>query len=342
MKTTIAGFVQSLKSTTARLALSYLAIIMAMSAGFSCVFYYTSSHELGRQVPPDSAWGSSYVQTWPASDYDYKGFFERRITEGRGDLLGKLIILNMLTLAAGAFLSYYLARRTLQPIEHAMEAQSRFASDASHELRTPLTVIQTENEVALRSSGLTLAHAKNLLRSNLEEVMRLRDLSDGLLRLARGDQTIQVQPVWLDDIARDAMNRVISAAQAKDITIEDTVPHVRIEADPASLAQVLVILLDNAIKYSAKHARVNLTGAGGKVASVSVRDNGPGIAAEHLPHIFDRFYRVDQARSKQAASGYGLGLAIARKIIEQHGGSIHVKSTVGKGSVFTMRLPRAS
>ena len=333
---------QQLRSRTGRLGLSYLAIIMAMSIGFSIVFYNTSSRELGRQVPTPSVL-RGYVTIVPRAGFpDYRGFFQQRIEEGRGDLLGKLIVLNVLTLFGGACLSYYLARRTLRPIERAMEAQSRFASDASHELRTPLAAIQTENEVALRASDLSLKRAKELLRSNLEEVKRLRDMSDDLLRLARGDKGTELQPVWLDDIAVEAMNHVIKAAQAKNISIEEAVSHLQIQGDAHSLTRALIVLLDNAVKYSGDDSTVKIFGAvHGKVAAIRVEDRGAGIAAEQLPHIFDRFYRADQARSKQQVSGYGLGLSIAKKIVEQHHGQIHVRSTLGEGSTFTIRLPLA-
>ncbi len=342
MKQSLLDIWQNLRTRTGRLGLSYLAIIMAMSIGISIVFYNTSSHELGRQVPTPSVL-HGYVTIVPNESVpDYRGFFRQRIQEGRGDLLGKLVILNLLTLVGGAFLSYYLARRTLMPIEQAMEAQSRFASDASHELRTPLAVIQTENEVALRAPDLSLKRAKELLHSNLEEVTRLRDMSDGLLHLARGDRSIELQPVWLDDIASEAMNRVIKTAQAKDISIEDAVPHLQVLGDGQSLTRALVVLLDNAIKYSTEKTTVTMSGSlHGQLGTVRVEDIGMGIATEQLPHIFDRFYRADQARSKRQTSGYGLGLSIARKIVEQHQGQIHVTSTLGKGSIFTIRLPLA-
>lgn len=341
MNASIAHALRMIRSTTGRLALSYLAIIMAMSICFSYVFYRISSHELSRQLPVISSFELPPDRT-VVEFGDYRHFFERRINEGRGDLLAKLVILNMLTLVAGAFLSYYLARRTLTPIEKAMDAQSRFASDASHELRTPLAAMQAENEVALRDSGLTLLRAKQLLASNLEEVTRLRDLSDGLLRLARGDTELEMRPVWLDDVASDAMNMVITLAQAKHISIEETVPHMQTVGDKQSLTRALVILLDNAIKYSNEHGVIRLGGTNGKQPSVYVEDAGVGIDAAHLPHIFDRFYRADQARTKQLASGYGLGLAIAKKIVEQHSGTISVKSAPQKGATFTIHLPRTT
>jgi two-component system sensor histidine kinase CiaH len=340
LKVSSNNFMQTVRSTTGRLTLSYLAIIMAMSIGFSYVFYRTSSHELGRQLPVISSIDLPPDRT-VVEFGDYRHFFERRIDEGRGDLLAKLVILNVLTLAAGAFLSYYLARQTLEPIEKAMDAQSRFASDASHELRTPLAAIQAENEVALRDSSLTIKRAKQLLQSNVEEVTRLRDLSDGLLRLARGDKELERQPVWLDDVASDAMNTVITLAQAKHISIEETVPRMQAVGDKQSLTQVLVILLDNAIKYSSENSVIKMSGSNsGKQLSLHVQDTGVGIDPKHIPHIFDRFYRVDQSRTKHQTSGYGLGLAIAQKIVEQHDGEIQVASTPKKGATFTIHLPR--
>lgn len=328
-----------LQSRTARLAASYLAIIMLMSVGFSVIFYNTSSHELQRKLPPPTIF-------YRATDNDQQGYeryVDNRISEARQHLLLNLALVNLLTLAGGSMLSYMLARRTLEPIEQAMEAQARFASDASHELRTPLAAIQTENEVALRKDSLTLERARDLLSSNVEEVKKLRELAEGLLRLAREDRhELTIEPVALADVATEAMNRVIKSAQAKNITITDKVDPVKALGDLPSLTQILSVLLDNAIKYSAEGQNVIITGkAKGKQAVLSVTDHGQGIAHSDLPHIFDRFYRADSSRSSQNQSGYGLGLSIAYKIIQQHGGTITVTSAPGKGSIFTIKLPLA-
>ncbi|HEY5442640.1 MAG TPA: HAMP domain-containing sensor histidine kinase, partial [Candidatus Saccharimonadales bacterium] len=283
---------QFLRSTTARLAASYLGIIMVLSIGFSFVIYKASAHELGRQIPPPSMFIPN--PDGPDLGFDTRHFFEQRIAEGRGDLLGRLIVLNVLVLIIGAALSYYLARRTLEPIEDAMESQSRFVSDASHELRTPLTAILASNEVALRKTHLTLAQAKQTLKSNVEEMIKLKNLSDGLLSLSKQDAgSIVVQPVSLQDVAGEAMNRVLAAAQAKHITIQDEVPAVKVSGDMASLVQTVTVLLDNAIKYSANKSTVYLEGGqqDGR-GYLSVKDRGIGITAEDLPHIFERFYRA--------------------------------------------------
>ena len=332
-----------LGSATARLAASYLAIIMVLCISFSYVLYKTSAHELGRQIPPVSIFNPE--QPDPAEGLEYHHFFELRINEGRGHLLERLVLLNLVVLASGAALSYYLARRTLQPIESAMEAQSRFVTDASHELRTPLTAILTSNEVAQRKPSLTLKQAKDTIKSNTEEIIKLQGLTDGLLSLAAQDINTPLfeRPVSLQDITGEAMNRVLSAAQAKHIAIQDTVPDIKVSGDQAKLAQVAAILLDNAVKYSPKKSTVYIEGhAKDGHGYLSVRDEGIGIDADDLPRIFDRFYRADQARTKPGADGYGIGLSIARKIVDQHHGRITVSSTPGNGSTFVIELPLAT
>lgn len=338
----VRAIVQNLKATTTRLALSYLAIIMVMSIGFSVVFYHTSSRELGRQIPPASAFrefsGNRLTVNYSPQ---VTSFFEDRIAQGRQNLLIRLFVLNMTALAGGSVVSYYLARRTLQPIEENMEAQAQFVSDASHELRTPLTALQTLNEVAMRRPKISTHEAKDLLRQNIEEVIKLQTLTDGLLRLAQRDGVqLKLAPVLAHEIVADAINAVMDSAQAKDMTIAETVPKIKLLADQPGLTRVLVILLDNAIKYSPEHSAITIDGSQqGKTALITIRDEGTGISAEDLPHIFDRFYRADQSRSTQHSHGYGIGLALAKKIIDQHNGEIIASSMPGKGSSFTVKVP---
>lgn len=327
-----------LRSTTASLAASYLSIIMVLSIGFSYVLYKASSLELGRQIPPSSLFRPN------RPDFgSYHHFFQERIDEGRGHLLGRLVLLNLFVLAVGAVVSYYLARRTLQPIENAMAAQDRFVTDASHELRTPLTAILASNEVALRKPHITLGQAKGVIKSNMEEMAKLKDLSDGLLSLARQDTgTIITKPVSLQDVAGEAMNRVLTAAQAKQVSIRDDVSAIKVSGDAQSLVQAVTILLDNAIKYSPEKSAIQLEahvkdGHG----YLSVRDEGTGISPKDLPHIFDRFYRADLARTASGTSGHGIGLSIAQKIMDQHHGKITVSSVLGQGSTFVIQLPLA-
>lgn len=332
-----------MRTPIARLAVTYVAIIMTMSLGFSFVFYRTSSNELGRQIPQR---GMFVIERqvgfgMPAQQLD--DFLQERIDEGRRALLVRLVGLNVLAFTAGSALSYWLARRTLAPIEDAMNAQAQFVSDASHELRTPLTAIIASNDVALRDKKLSLAQAKAVIRQNAEDAQKLHALSDGLLKLARGDAyAVTLSRVPLQDIAADAMNQVLHPALAKNITVHDKVPKIFVHANKTAATQALVILLDNAIKYSAENGNVYLgASTRGKYVYLTVRDEGVGIRASDLPHIFRRFYRADAARTKHGQNGYGLGLAIAQKLVTQQNGEITAESTLGKGSTFTIKLPFA-
>jgi two-component system, OmpR family, sensor histidine kinase CiaH len=328
-------------TTTARLTVSYLGIIMIMSIGFSIVFYNTSLHELNRQLPPQSVFQTPNGPNFLDRRVVINGFIQDRIEEGRRHLLFRLILINTLVLISGAGFGYWLARRTLEPIEANMEAQNQFVSDASHELRTPLTALQTTNEVALRKKKLTSAEAKEILQSNIDEVLKLKILTDNLLRLAKQDTTtLNLQSVMLPDIVTDATNQVMQSAIAKNISIADSVKNVMVQADKPGLTQAVVVLLDNAVKYSPSGGKIEIDAySRGKQAYIKVRDHGGGITKKDLPHIFDRFYRADQARNKEQADGYGIGLALAQKIIASHDGEITVASTPGKGATFTISLP---
>jgi two-component system sensor histidine kinase CiaH len=335
------GIRQFLGSTTFRLASSYLLIIMVLSIAFSAVIYQVSWHEIGRQVPPPSFFGQR-EEDHRQNDPDYQNYFKQRINEGRGALVERLVILNVGVLVGGAFLSYLLARRTLEPIEDVMHAQSRFVTDASHELRTPLTALLATNEVALRKPKLGAAEARNVIQSNTEELTKLKDLSDGLLSLAVSRGKLVREPVALATIVSDAVDTVEPYAAGKQIEIQAKLENLEVVADRMSLTQALVILLDNAIKYSPDKTQVTIeTKRKGKAAQLRVIDQGIGIDQADLPHIFDRFYRVDNSRSKQTADGYGIGLSIAQNISLQHQGKLTAESQSGKGSTFTITLPLA-
>jgi two-component system sensor histidine kinase CiaH len=331
---------QFARSTSAGLAATYLCLIMILSIGFSFALYNTSSHDIGRQLPPDSLYIDEYGES-STSGSGLSNFFTHRISQGRHDVLDHLIYLNILTLIIGAVVSYYLARRTLEPIEAAMESQARFSSDASHELRTPLTAMRTRNEVALRKSKLTTSDAIDVIQSNLDEVIKLESLSEGLLRLSRSDgKDLTKNLVAMDVVANEAINQFIGFAQNKNMRIEDKVPKANILGDAGALTRVLSTFLDNAIKYGKDGETIYVEGyTKGNYGYLSVRDDGPGMRASDMPHIFERFYRADNSRSRRGNTGYGLGLSIAKQIIDQHGGEIIVSSTVNEGSTFTIKLP---
>jgi signal transduction histidine kinase len=223
-----------------------------------------------------------------------------------------------------------------------LDEQNRFITDASHELRTPLTSLKTSIEVNLRNKNLTINQAKNLIQSNLEDVEYLRVLSDGLLRLAYYQEpngNMLFEKVSLKEIAENAVDKVKALALDNKIKINSRIENLEIHGDKKSLTELLVILLDNAIKYGKQNSsvKINTLKEDGKVI-ISVSDNGIGIDEKDLPHIFDRFYRAEKSRSKENVSGYGLGLSIAKKIVELHNGLITVESKKGEGTAFMVAL----
>lgn len=326
------------QSVVLRLTLFYLGIIMAMSIAFSFVIYHISSDELRRGARTPGA----FVQM--IGDPAFRSLESVRleqIQDSKTNLQRNLVLLNLGTLALGAVISYGLARRTLQPIEEAFEAQGRFTADASHELRTPLTAMQTSIEVGLRNPKLTLAGSKDLLQSMLDEVKKLSSLSNGLLKLTRNNgQDMPMEPVNLQTVAREAIDQLELTASHKKIQLDNAVGEVVVRGDHISIKEALVILLDNAIKYSPENTAITLSSKQqGKFGFISVADQGQGIKASDMAHIFDRFYRADSARSRDRVEGYGLGLSIAQKIAHAHGGTLEAKSRPGEGSTFTLKLP---
>lgn len=332
-----------LRSAVAKLTFWYLAIIMALSIGTSFALYHVSSNYLEDNARRQVSYFGGLLG--PDSASEFASLRLKQLEEDRDKLKGNLLIFNILIFAGGGAASYGLARRTLRPIEEALESQIRFSADASHELRTPLAAIQAENEVALRNPKLSKNEAVELLRSNLEEAAKLKALSEGLLSLAHSDSNEDLAvKVPLKVIAAKAKQRIAKAAQLKKIKISLPAKDgdVSVRGSEQKLVELLVILLDNAVKYSPQGSRVRIGAVRhGRYAEISVHDEGQGIKKAELPNIFERFYRADHSRSKQKADGYGLGLAIAKNIADLHSGVIEVRSAVGKGSVFTLRLPRS-
>ena len=232
----------------------------------------------------------------------------------------------------------------LDKLEEAHGTQQRFLADASHELRTPLTVLRGEIEVALRRERPANEY-REVLESSREEIERLARLTENLLSLARSDAGESIATREAVDVSelcgrvRDALTAQ-AAMKRIDLTVDAPQP-VWVNGDAVALERVCLNLVENAIRYSSAGEGVTLRAVSeDDEAVLSVSDTGPGIGAEHLPHLFERFYRVDKARSREHG-GAGLGLAIVEALVKAHGGSVAVASTVGRGTTFTVRLPVA-
>jgi signal transduction histidine kinase len=256
-------------------------------------------------------------------------------------IVGGLIVL----LVAFGFGAVY-ARRALVPIREslasqrsALRRQREFAADASHELRTPLTVIRSSVDYLKRHKSEPVGSVGSALEDIHDEVEHMTSMVEGLLLLARSDSgavELEHVPVDLGDIATDGASALGKPATDRGVRVEvDPQPAV-VSGDPARLRQLVMILVDNAIRHSPIDGRVGVeVRADGGGASLVVEDDGPGIQPEDLPHLFERFYRAHGA----PGGGTGLGLAIAAWIVDRHGGKIEVANRTEGGARFVVRLP---
>lgn len=238
----------------------------------------------------------------------------------------------------------------IERLEQSFVEMQRFTADAAHELRTPLAIMRNQAEVALRS-GRTVDEYRHVLESLLDENDRLTRLADQLLYLSREDAgllSFSRRPVRLDELLQGVIEHMQVLASEQNVAIEFDSTSATVDGDDDRLRRVFYNLIDNAIKYTAvRYAAAGDDGGGivrvacrmaGSNVRVTIADNGTGIAAEHLPHIFARFYRVDASRG-DAVRGTGLGLAICRSIVESHGGRILIESQVDRGTTVTVVLP---
>lgn len=321
----------------------YLLMIMLVSAFFSVVIYANVDRELVRleRIQEESRIRAE----------DYFGYApparvttiieESLIDEARQNLLWDLAILNACIFLIAGWAGYFLAGRTLNPIRNVLDMQARFLGDASHELKTPLTSLRAEIEIFLRANKKSIPSTVKILKSNLEEVVRLQKLTDSIMELSMLEKigtSIPFETIELTEIVKKAIDNVSKLSMSKNIRINSKIGKARIEGHKKSLIELFTILLDNAIKYSNKGSKVALHSKNKQdFFDITVSDNGTGIDKVDLAHIFERFYRADKSRS--AKSGYGLGLSIAKEIVDLHKGTISVKST-DKGSAFTVTLPK--
>lgn len=227
--------------------------------------------------------------------------------------------------------------QTLERLERLFDAQQRLLADVSHELRTPLTAVRGNIDL-MRRMGETDPDSLAIIQ---EEVDRMARLVGDLLLLARADAgglPLNMQPIELDDLFFEVYQRVRVLSKSITVTVTD-VDQVCIMGDPDRLKQLFINLIDNAIKYTPEGGEVRISLSKTDLwAHVTITDNGIGIPAKDLPFIFDRFYRVDKARSR-SQGGSGLGLSIAKWIVEAHGGEIYVTSEIGSGTTFAIALP---
>jgi two-component system sensor histidine kinase CiaH len=327
----------------------YLAVFMMISLFFSISLYQISI----QQIQVELRWNGDRVgrmmleQKLPQKIRDkYAYEITDHYQDAKDGIISRLVLINIFVLIGGGILSYLLAKWTLRPIEEAHKSLEQFTADASHELRTPLAAMQTETEVALMNPKLNIKEAKKQLNSNLEEIHKMSELTATMLSLARfnEDGNFEFSIVNVQDLISGAVALAQSEADSKKISIKTTINNqLNINITKESVQQALVILIENAIKYSPESSEITMTLDKFKnTARISITDHGIGISEHDSKYIFNRFYRADSARDKNKVAGNGLGLSIAKNIVEKNKGSIKVVSKLGEGSTFVVSFPVTS
>lgn len=330
---------------TARLKLTawYVLIIMLVSFSFTAYLYNGVSQEFRRRlINIEQRFSTNTPEGFRIRGPVHEYFIED-LEAARNRVILILLYANGFLFILSTALGNYLAGKALEPIEESLDEQKRFVADASHELKTPITALQTSIEVTLRDKNLTLKEAKKTLRENLKDVENLKVLSNELLALARiNDISISREKINTKKLILKAVNKFIPQAEKKNIKITKRLRPVIIKADREQIEKLASILLDNAIKYTEKGGKISISTEvtdDGRIFILKVKDNGIGISDKHIEKIFDRFYRAEPSRTKMKVEGYGLGLSLAKKIVDKHEGLIKVDSKEGKGSTFSVRIP---
>ncbi len=325
----------------------YLLIITVISISFSLAIYVGINSELiridnlqkARQERVDTI--SSFLkQNGLPVPVEVQSIESETVEEARLRIISALGLINISILVVSGIGGYLLAGFTLDPISKMVKRQREFVGNASHELRTPLTSLKTEIEVALRDKGLSLADYRKLLQSNLDDVNNMQKLSNYLLELNRyenSDTNLEIKKVDLAEAVALAIKKIKPIAGKKKIRIIAKLQKTKVNGNEDALIELSTILIDNAIKYSGKSRSVEVRTKNRGI--LEVKDFGIGIPEVDLPHIFERFYRSETSRCKEKIDGYGLGLSIAKSIVNRLSGKIKVESKIGKGTTFLVQIP---
>lgn len=332
--------------TKIKLTAWYLLIIMVISGMFSVAIYRLLTVEIDRFAYQQQIRYERVEIDWRIPEGLKQQLLERLdpelVSDAKKRIAQRLFFINGGILLAASAASYFLAGRTLRPIQEMVDEQKRFIADASHEFKTPLTSLRSEIEVGLRDKALSLNTSRELLGSNLEEVIRLQELTDRLLILAKnGNYSFADYSTFeLDSSMKYALKHLSGLIKKKNVKIVTNFERVKFNGAYDRITEAFIIFVDNAIKYSKNGGTIQLSISKKlNFAVITIKDYGIGIANKDIPHIFERFFRSDNSRSKNKVSGFGLGLSIADKIIKAHKGTISLVSELDKGTEFKIKLP---
>lgn len=331
---------KSINRKVYKLTFLYVSIIMLVSIGFSIAVYETSQNKVEQTIIRQSNLLSEVAPLLSGiNEQERIDLILEESERNNAELRTDLILVNTLILIASIAVSYYINRSSLKEIEDTQDAQRRFIADASHELRTPLTAMKSSIEVAIRKK-VKDRESKQILLDNLEEIDSLEQLTESLLALAKtDDKKLKLVDVSILELVQEAVSKVSKLAKDMNVNLKVEIEEDnRLRCDQDLIEEVLVILLDNAIKYSNPDTTITIKSDFTNGKSLSITDQGIGIPASSIPHIFDRFYRVDNSRTKNQSKGYGIGLSIAKEIMTLHNATIEVESNRKNGSTFYLKF----
>ncbi len=334
---------------SARLQLTawYLLIVLFITGSVSAIVYFRTTYVIEQEYTRiEQRILSDFRRIGqPEGETPVERILRADLALAKKQIFLQLLVVNGLIALLFAIAGYILSGKTLRPIQSILEEQQRLVADAAHELKTPITALKTSIEVNLMDASLPKS-TKKILTENLEDIECLGMLTESLLKLARVEhQQLDHQQIELSQLTKQAVKQISPLATKKQIAIKTRgiKKQYQVFGDYGSLLDLELLLLDNAIKYSPSNSTVTISLAEHRrTIELRVVDQGMGIPREHIAHIFDRFYRVDSSRTQSRTGGYGLGLAIAKKIVTQHRASIHVKSSSTTGTTFTVSFPKFS
>jgi signal transduction histidine kinase len=270
---------------------------------------------------------------------------DQAIVQTMSDAKDGVVVIDLTAFALTIFLGYSLAGRTLRPIENVLERQKEFSANASHELRTPLAVMKSESEIALKNPKTSTADLRAVIESNLEEINRMSQMTENLLKLSRVEtkkEKIYFSEIELGELVRESANRISSRTPQKGVSIEiEKTDPGKILGNRDDLVSVASNLIQNGVDYNKPGGAVRVSVENGRQEMrLVVEDNGLGISEDDLPHIFERFYKADKSHSRNFSNA-GIGLSIVKRIVDKHNGSIKIESILGKGTKIVVSLPSA-
>lgn len=336
-------------SARIKLTLWYLLIIMSISILFSAILYQVLTKEINRFEQMHRFRMLAKLENGailnPPNPQRLRMVISdpELIEETRQRILFSLFSLNGGILMISTAFGYLLAGRTLRPIQEMTDEQKRFISDASHEIKTPLTSLKTAFEVYLRTKHPSMKEAHTIMKESLSEIDKLQTLAESMLQLSNFEKpqlSKLNETVSIKEVVQASVKKTSYVALSKKISIKLSCTDFLIQGSKDQLIDLLVIVLDNAIKYSDPHKSVHIsTHVTQNKGIIEIEDFGIGISHDDVKKIFERFYRSDKARNYSKNNGYGLGLAIAKKIVESHKGIISAQSKTGRGTTITIQLP---